>query len=394
MNDTQNPAIVVCAYNRPAALQRLLGALQGAYYPADRPVALHISIDRDDTPAVREVLEVAKTFNWPHGPKQVTLQAQHLGLLKHFYASGELACQYGSIILLEDDLLVGATFYDYAWQALDAYHDDARIAGISLYSLWFNGYTHQPFIPLPDDSDIFFLQVPYTQGQAFTQSQWEAFKQWQATSEHLNGRLTGLHEMFLHFDSEDWFPIRARYLVDSRRYYVFPCQSLASGVGDAGTHFAQPSYFFQVPLQNYQRQFKLQPFDDARAVYDAFFEILPERLKRLTPALRDYDLCVDLNGTKSKQDLTREYVLTTRPARKAIRQYGRSMWPPEANLLYETPGDAIRLCALGDLRWGSLAELAIRKANYEYATRHHPMGKKALILFSLLSWLEKLGIKP
>ena len=394
MNDTQNPAIVVCAYNRPSALQRLLGSLQGAHYPPDRPVALHISIDRDETPAVREVLEVAQSFDWPHGPKQVALQAQHLGLLKHFYASGELACRYGSIILLEDDLLVAAPFYDYAWQALDTYRDDRRIAGISLYSLWFNGYTHHPFIPLPDDSDIFFLQVPYTQGQAFTQRQWEAFTQWQAESQHLSGRLPGLHEMFLHFDAEDWFPMRARYLVDSGRYYVFPRQSLASGAGDAGTHFAQPSYFFQVPLQNYQRHFKFQPFDNAPAVYDAFFEILPERLKRLAPAFKDYDICMDLNGTKARRDLSGKYVLTTRPARNAIRRFGRGMWPPEANLLYETPGDEIRLCAVEDLRWGSLAELAIRKANYEYATRHHPTGKKALIQFTLLGWLQKLGIKP
>jgi hypothetical protein len=392
MSKQSIPAIVVCAYNRPHALQRLLRSLQAAYYPPNEPVTLHISIDRDDTPAVGAVQEAAEGFDWPYGPKLVDLQARHLGLLGHFYVSGELSCRYGQIILLEDDLLVGAPFYEYACQALNAYRDDARIAGISLYSLWFNGYTHHPFSALPDDSDIFFLQIPYTQGQAFTQDQWERFTHWRAAGEHHDGPLPGLHNMFLHFDAEDWFPMRTRYLADSGRYYVFPRQSLASGAGDSGTHFAQASHFFQVPLQNFKRDFQFQPFDQAPAVYDAFFEILPERLNQLTPAFRNYDYCVDLNGTKARHNLTEKFVLTSRPARKAIQEFGRSMWPPEANLLYEVPGNEIRLCAVDDLHWGGLADLAVRKANYEYATRRHPIGKKALIQFTLLHWLKKLGI--
>jgi hypothetical protein len=391
---TKNPAIVVCAYNRPVALQRLLRSLQTANYPPDRPVTLHISIDHGETQAVREVVEAAQGFDWPHGQKVVAPQAKHLGLLNHFYASGELACRYGSIILLEDDLIAAAPFYEFAWQALDAYREDARIAGISLYSLWFNGYTQHAFTPLPDDSDIFFLQVPYTQGQAFTQSQWEGFKQWQAAGQHLSGPLPGLHELFLHFDAEDWFPMRMRYLVDSGRYYVFPRQSLTSGAGDAGTHFKQPSYYFQVPLQNYKRDYRFQSFDDAPAVYDAFYEILPERLKRLSPALQGYDFSVDLNGSKARHNLGGKFVLTSRPARKACQQYGRSMWPAEANLIHEVPGDEIRLSAVEDLLWGRLADLAVRKANYDYTTRHHPMGKKALIQFTLLGWLQRFGIIP
>jgi hypothetical protein len=394
MDNCATPAIVVCAYNRPLALQRLLRSLQAAFYPPDSPVALHISIDRGDSSEVRAVYQAAKSFDWPHGPKQVELQARHLGLLQHFYACGELSCQYGSIILLEDDLIVASPFYDYARQALEAYHDERRIAGISLYTLWFNGYTQHAFCPLPDDSDVFFLQIPYTQGQAFTQNQWEQFTSWQAVGQHLSGQLPGLHDMFLRFDAEDWFPMRTRYLVDSGRYYVFPRQSLASGAGDSGTHFARPSDFFQVPLQNFKRSYQFQPFDEAPAVYDAFFEILPERLNRLTPAFKGYDICVDLNGTKARHNLTAKHVLTSRPAGNAIRQFGRSMQPAEANLLYEVPGNELRLCAVEDLHWGRLADLAVQKANYDYAKRRHPTGKKKLMQFSVLDWLQKLGINP
>jgi hypothetical protein len=52
-------------------------------------------------------------------------------------------------------------------------------------------------------SDIFFLQVPYTQGQAFTQDQWQAFDDWRMRREKLIRPASGLHEMFTRFDAED-----------------------------------------------------------------------------------------------------------------------------------------------------------------------------------------------
>ena len=76
MTNQAFPAIVVCAYNRPYALQRLLRSLQAAYYPPGKPVPLHISIDHAETPAVWAVQEVAEGFDWPYGPKQVDLQAR------------------------------------------------------------------------------------------------------------------------------------------------------------------------------------------------------------------------------------------------------------------------------------------------------------------------------
>jgi hypothetical protein len=387
-----NPTIVVSAYNRPQALSRLLQALAAANYPGDQQVRLHISIDRGEGNAAQKVRRLSQEFNWPHGPKQVVCHAEHLGLLKHFFLCGQLACQYEAIILLEDDLLVSPQFYNYATQALTFYGGDERIAGISLYALWFNGYTHFPFTPLPDASDIFFLQIPYTQGQAFTKEHWLAFEEWHASPGQHNWINQGVHEMFTHFDAEDWFPVRTRYLVETRRYYVFPRQSLATGFGDAGTHFSQLSHFFQVALQNYQDQFRLLPFDQAPAVYDSFFEILPERLDRLTERFHGFSYCVDLNGTKSRNNLNAEYVLTTRPARQVAMNFGRLMRPPEANLIAGVPGDGIHLCRKEDLLWGYTAELAVRKGNYDYAARKHPLGRKELAQFAFYEWMKRLRI--
>jgi hypothetical protein len=382
------PTIVVSAYNRPHALRRLLNALQEAHYPGDQ-VSLHISVDGGEGQAAQAVRQLGREFSWSHGPKQVVCHPKNLGLLQHFFLCGDLAIHYGSIILLEDDLLVSPQFYKYATQALDYFNHDERIAGISLYSLWFNGYTHFPFVPMPDASDIFFLQIPYTQGQAFTREQWQRFKDWRRDAGNGAVSAPGLHEMFTRFDEQDWFPLRTRYLVDTNRYYVFPHISLATGFGDAGTHFSSPSLFFQVPLQDFQSRFRLQPFDQAPAVYDSFFEILPERLNRLTNRFQGYDYCVDLNATKSRQDMQAEFALTVRPALQSVMEFGRVMWPPEANLISGVPGEGIRLSRLQDLSWGRLPDMAIRKSNFDYTSRNHPVGKKTLLQFTLYEWFKR-----
>ncbi len=98
--------------------------------------------------------------------------------MQHFFACGDLTQRYEAIVYLEDDLTVSPVFYAYAAQALSFYQQDDRVAGCSLFGLWFNGYTQQPFVPLPDGSDAFFVQVPYTQGLAFTAAQWARFEAW------------------------------------------------------------------------------------------------------------------------------------------------------------------------------------------------------------------------
>jgi len=375
------PAVVVSAYNRPHALQRLLDALGQACYPSGGEVSLHISIDRGQTRRAQAVRRIAQEYPWSHGPKRVVCHEHRLGLRRHFFLCGELALHYGAIILLEDDLLVSPQFYSYATQALAFYRHDERIGGVSLYALWFNGYTHYPFVPMPDASDVFFLQIPYTQGQAFTAQQWQRFKDWRDTT---GGPETGLHEMFSDFDQEEWFPLRTRYLVDSERYYVFPRVSLATGFGDAGTHFSAPSHFFQVPMQNFQDRFRLQPLDQAPAVYDSFFEILPERLNRLTERFQGYDYCVDLNGTKSRGNIAAEFALTIRPARRSVMEFDRVMWPPEANLIAGVPGNSIRLSRPEDLIWNWRADLTVRKRNFDYAWRQRPPGLRQWLKFKLL----------
>jgi hypothetical protein len=360
------PAIVVNAYNRPAALTRLLNALQQAVYPAEARVPLIISIDRGGDPDVRHL---AENFTWPHGPKDVIAQVEHLGLVKHFFACGDLTQRYEAIVYLEDDLTISPVFYVYATRALSFYRSDDRVAGCSLFGLWFNGYTQQPFVPLPDGSDAFFVQVPYTQGLAFTTEQWRQFTAWRHAPLSSGAPTVPLHEAWSYFDREDWFPLLARFVITTDRYFVFPRVSQATGWGDAGTHFAQASRFFQVPVQRDKQTYDFKTLDEADAVYDSFFELQPDRLNRLTDQLHGYDYTVDLYGTKSRANLRTEYLLTSRPGHNPIVSFGKTAWPIEMNVIAPVPGTEISLCRVDDARWDRVANLRLWLSNYEYFSR-------------------------
>ncbi len=382
------PAIVVNAYNRPTALARLLTALQAAAYPLDEPVTLIISIDLGGSSQVRAL---AESFVWPHGPKEVILQTQHLGLVEHFFACGDLTTRHDAIIYLEDDLTVSPVFYAYAAQALSFYQADERIGGLSLFGLWFNGYTQQTFVPLADGSDAFFVQVPYTQGLAFASAQWARFQAWRHALPAAVVPGVLLHEAWSHFDREDWFPLLARFVISTDRYFVFPRVSHTTGWGDAGTHYAQPSRFFQVPLQRGKQAYEFQAFEDALAVYDSFFEIKVDRLNRLTDQLRGYDYSIDLYGIKSRQNLRSAYTLTSRRCRRPIASFGKALWPIELNVAEHVPGEEIQLCCTEDLRWDRLAQLQLWHDQYRYFARGRTPRLTTVIKLALARLLDRFA---
>jgi hypothetical protein len=386
------PAIVVNAYQRPSALERLLASLRGADYPDGARIPLVISIDGGGDPEVRTL---ADRFEWPFGDKRVIVADQNLGVVQHFFVCGDLSREYGSIIYLEDDLLVSPVFYHFAAQALPFYGPDSRVGGVSLYALWFNGYTQQPFVPLEDGSDVFFLQVPYTQGLAVTRAQWERFVAWLESEAHAPRLDLPLHQAWLHFrDAHDWFPMLARFVIATDRFWVYPRLSLTTGFGDAGEHFSAPTTFFQVPLQRSKTRFALNSLDDSLAAYDSFFEMRPERLDRLTSALRAYDYDVDLYATKSRRQLHSTYALTTRPCRKPVASFALSMWPMEANVVHAVPGCDIHLCRAADLQWDRLSRLVTWRRHQLFFTRGRPPGVRTRLKLALAAFVQKLRRDP
>ncbi len=379
-------AIIVNAYNRTTPLTRLLASLRQAEYPAEVLVPLVISIDRGGS---QEVRQIATDFAWSHGPKEVICQERHLGLVQHFFACGNLTERFNAIVYLEDDLTVSPVFYAYTSQALSRYQPDDRVAGLSLFGLWFNGYTQQPFVPLADGSDAFFVQVPYTQGLAFTRTQWMRFEEWRHSSAATDPPTVPLHEAWWRFDREDWFPLLARFVITTDRYFVFPRVSHTTGWGDAGTHYEQASRFFQVPLQRGKRQYDFSSLDDTVAVYDSFFELQPDRLNRLTDQLRDYDYTVDLYAIKSKANLRAKYTLTSQRCRNSIASFGKTAWPLEMNIVERVPGAEISLCRTEDIRWDRRSRLQTWYDNSVYFSRGRTLGMKTSLKLALARLLGR-----
>jgi hypothetical protein len=370
-----NPAIVINAYNRPNSLARLLRSVQTAVYPLEENVPLVISLD--DSRNHPDVAAVAENFIWSCGSKEIIRQEKQLGLKGHFYACGDLSEKYGAMIYLEDDLMVSPVFYPFASQALAFYKTDDRIGGISLYNLWFNGYTRHPFTPYLDEADIFFLQLPYTQGEAFTAEQWRGFRLWQSLKKDNAEIPHPIHESWSHFDPNDWFPEWTAYLVATQRFFVFPRASLSTGMGDVGTHFSHSSDLFQAPLLHEKQSFRLKSLDESSAVYDSFFEILPSRLNRLTNRLSSYDYCVDLYATRSPTNLSAAYVLTTRKCVLPLFTFAKSMRPLEANVIEAVPGDGISFCQKENMLWDWRAELETRESNQTYFSRGQHSGLRS-----------------
>ncbi|MAU00160.1 MAG: hypothetical protein CL608_23720 [Anaerolineaceae bacterium] len=359
------PAIVVVAYNRPESLRRLLGSLAGLQGVAD--VLLVISIDAGGE-QFAQVVTVAEQFEWALGEKRVLVRERPFGLINHVFTCGDLVDEFGSIILLEDDLVVSPMAYRYAADALDFYADDPQIAGISLNALWFHGIIHEPFTPYLDDGDVFFMQIAWFQGQAYTQKQWAAFREWRETANPTILPSDHMHELFQTFPATDWFPLKTKYLVQTDRSYVFPRESLSTNFGDSGTHVHGTS-FFQVPLQTRRVNFRFQPLADAVAVYDSFQEMLPERLNRLTDQFADYKFTVDLHGTRSPANIPTEFVLTTQEMRHPLATFGMEQRPFIANVIHQQPGSGISFGRTADLDQSWHTRLRSESRRHAYFAR-------------------------
>jgi hypothetical protein len=359
------PAIVVAAHRRPVALARLLDSMARAAYPPDVEVPLVISIDPlppgdPAAPAGAEVRRIAEAFAWPHGPTTVPVHPQPLGLIGHFVACGALSGQFGSIILLEDDLAVADAFYPSAGAMLNAYGDVERVALASLYGLWFDGFDLESFEPIDDGSDGFFLGVPYTTGLAFTSRQWARLGPALDQDRPFLADAR-LHPAFLGLGKDEWFPRLANAIAATDRKVVFPRRSLVTSWGDAGAHFPRATRGLQVALQRGAALDRWLPLDEADAVYDAFFELDARVLARLAPRFAGLDVELDLRATKPRAAIRAPHVLTTRRSRRALKTFGLEARPMEANVIDAVPGDAISLAAVDDVDWSEPAGRGARR---------------------------------
>ena len=336
------PAIVVIAFNRVEPLKRLLKSLNNAEYPSNN-ITLHISIDASNS---LEVEKAAQEFSWAHGEKVVELKSENRGLLKHVLECGQLTEKYGSIIVLEDDLIVAPGFYQFAQQSNDFYSSDEKIAGVSLFTYSIEENNFYPFQPIQDDSDVHFIQVASSWGQAWSKDQWSKFKSW--LTENQNEKEGLLPEYILKWGNNSWKKLFINYLIDTDRYFVFPNTSYSSNFEEEGTH-ATNTGLFQVQMNLGGVESRLKKWNESNAIYDVYFELKSASLKKLVPSLSEHDFEVDIYGKKPIASIDGDLILTSKRGRDPIRTFGTEMKPLVQNILFGIDGSEIGLYNKKDL---------------------------------------------
>lgn len=333
----KNIAIVAVAYNRCDSLQRLLASLERAYY--DAPATLIISVDKSNTDKVELF---ADEYQWPHGDKIVDKHEKNLGLRPHMMSLGKWFNQFDAIIVLEDDIVVSPNFYTYTQQTVEKYSDCKDIAGISLYSNAVDFHTANPFQPIKDEHDVYFLQLAASWGEVWMRDSWRTFYEWYLSHQDFPTDMLQLPKTIRAWNSKSWLKYHDWYCVEENKYFVHPYVSLSTNFDEVGQHsvgFCRTHY--QVVLQEGVKHNYLLPDFGASAVYyDGFFENVA-LYKALN--MNQDELCIDLNGEWDNR-LKRRYWLTTKQANyKIIRSFGLSFRPIDENILLDNPGENIYL---------------------------------------------------
>lgn len=328
-----NIAIVVVAYNRPAALARLLKDLNNADYEG-RSVPLIISIDYSGS---NSAFEAADAFEWEHGEKKIVRHPSNLGLKKHVLKCGDFVNDYDAVIVLEDDLMVSPAMFSYAWRAVEKYKDNKNISAISLYAKGWSETAMQTFSPALSGYDTYFIQTAESWGQIWLKDEWLSFKEWLSKNETPFDGMHHIPHNVRDWDERSWKKYHIRYFIENNKYTVYPYMSLTRCCGEEGEHLKNDENVskasqIQVPLiESPLHDFRFADFDDEKAVkYDAFLERVFKN---------NCDTCFDLYGQKTRYSGYR-YVITPKNLNfKAVETYGLLLRPHEDNITHKQKGD-------------------------------------------------------
>lgn len=269
------PAIVAVGYNRPDCMERLIKSVENADYPEEN-ITLIISIDCSEKSD--EVEKAAREVGWSHGELIIRRYKKRLGLKNHIIQCGDLTEDYDAVIILEDDLVVSKCFYNYVLQALRFYQNEPRIAGISLYSHAWNGYSNYEFTAQKNKYDTYMGQFSITWGQCWIKEEWRKFKSWYGTKSKEGLTVNyKLPEKIEHWGEKSWGKYFVYYIIEKDLYYVIPYISLSTNCSEAGEHNDMVSSSHQVMMLDAENMdFRFPTFEQAIR-YDIFFERMADQ---------------------------------------------------------------------------------------------------------------------
>ncbi len=330
--DKTRPAIVAAGYNRESALRRLLKSLSEADYEGFKEVTLIISLDNGGPGGT---YEAAEEFRWKAGEKIVLKRPERLGLKQHMLSLGDLTGEYGSIILLEDDLYVSPFFYHYTCKALERVQDEPSVGGISLYDHRFNVFKRLPFDAVDDGFDNFYLRFPSSWGQAWNADQWKGFREWLKIHDGEDLKGNGMPSDAAEWGESSWLKYALKYSIDVEKDWLYPRISYTTNFFDQGEHSKEQVSDLQVPLSlGNRRDFVFSLPETSSAKYDQYFEN------------RGLPYQADIYGLKRRDgalDTDEPFYSAEILEHKIRERFGLCLRPVDSNILFNIEGEGICL---------------------------------------------------
>lgn len=332
-----NICIVVVTFDRVQSLKRLLDSLLRADYLSFK-VDLIVSIDHGPTQSDIEAL--LENFDWPHGESEIRTFIENMGLRTHILKCGSITNEYAAIIVLEDDLIVSPDFFIYASAAVQEYKTVTEIAGISLYAPAFNEMAELAFNPASSEYDTYFLRSAQSWGQCWTKEMWNGFWNWyQLNNEPLESK-EDMPARIYSWPESSWKKYFMKYLAVSGKTWVYPYISHSTNFSEIGTHNQSPTAQYQTILSENRRNFNF-PKINTGICYDMFFE--REGVNITLSNGMQVEVELDLYGTKIEVK-PGSYLVTPRKLNYTpISVFGLSSKPHETNLIFNNPGNDLRL---------------------------------------------------
>lgn len=159
--------VVLFVYNRPAHTKETLDKL--SLNSGIENVVLYIYCDAarkmQDLGSVEEVRKIALDFEWPGLKKEVILRDVNYGLGKSvIHGVSEIINKYGSVVVLEDDIVTNPSFIEYMKTMLNCYKDKDSVFSISGYVI--------PSLSTRDCEDLYFIPRISSWGWATWKNRW------------------------------------------------------------------------------------------------------------------------------------------------------------------------------------------------------------------------------
>jgi len=166
----QSPApVALFVYARPDHTARTLAALSRSTLCARSEIYIFCDGHKgsSDLTPVTKVRNLVENYN-AFGRKTVMMRPKNIGLARSIIdgVSTVIAAR-GSVVVIEDDIIVGTECLEFFNEALAAYRDEARVMHIS-------GYVPGS-VARPSKDGTFLFRIPFCWGWATWEDRWRRF---------------------------------------------------------------------------------------------------------------------------------------------------------------------------------------------------------------------------